>query len=445
MDSPLLSNTQDPEPENKTAKFRWRVPLYVQICLAVIVGWALGTYFGEQPFVRGGRVGNEELGRLAQLFTTLLKALASPLVFFAVLDAFLRTEMTWERGSKLLLFCLLNVTVAMSLGLIIMNTFHPGEAWRGRFQEMAVSVIDTKDAAARVPVTPSLTLIDSLARLIPTSVLQPFADGNLMALIVLALLIGAAYRSLRAEEQEREVFVPSPFEKVVESCFRILVRMLEWIVRLVPIAVLGAVAQSVATTGSHVFQLVAVFLGFILAGLTVHAFGYYTLMAWWYGRKPPRVFLGYGWEAILTGLSTNSSLATVPVTLRVLTEKMGISDQSARLSACVGTNFNNDGITLYEAMTAVFLAQAVGLELSLVGQMQTVGLCVLASLGAAGIPQGGLAVLPLVLTSAGLSAEVIGLAMPLIMTVDWIIARYRSCVNVMGDMVVAIQLDRSRN
>jgi Na+/H+-dicarboxylate symporter len=155
-----------------------------------------------------------------------------------------------------------------------------------------------------------------------------------------------------------------------------------------------------------------------------------------------RQYLGHGADAILTGLSTNSSLATVPVTLRVLTGKLGVSEQSARLAACVGTNLNNDGITLYEAMAALFLAQACGFEMSLGQQMGVVLASLMAGIGVAGVPEAGLVVLPLVLGAAGLPEAVIAAAIPLILPVDWIIARCRSGVNVMSDMLVAILLDR---
>ena len=120
---------------------------------------------------------------------------------------------------------------------------------------------------------------------------------------------------------------------------------------------------------------------------------------------------------------------------------MQVSPQSARLAACVGTNLNNDGITLYEAMAALFLAQALGFDLSMGSQVLIVVASMIAGAGVAGIPEAGLIVLPLVLSAAGLPAEVIVAAIPLIMTVDWIIARARSGVNVMSDMLVAILLD----
>jgi Na+/H+-dicarboxylate symporter len=220
--------------------------------------------------------------------------------------------------------------------------------------------------------------------------------------------------------------------------------MLGWVVQAIPFAVLGVVAQVVGRAGLQAFSALGVFLAAILAGLAIHGLVYYPLVAWLVGRKPPQVYLGKGADAILMGLSTNSSLATVPVTLRCLTEKMGVSQESARLSACVGTNLNNDGITLYDAMAALFIAQACGYDLGLGQQAVVVLASLMAGVGIAGIPEAGLIVLPLVLSSVGLPEAVVAAAIPLVLPVDWIIGRARSAVNVMSDMLVAIVLDRGR-
>ena len=148
-------------------------------------------------------------------------------------------------------------------------------------------------------------------------------------------------------------------------------------------------------------------------------------------------------NAILTGFSINSSLATAPLTLQALS-RLGVSDSSARLSACVGTNFNNDGITLYEAMSVLFIAQAAGYNLSLGQQIGVLLMALFATVGVAGIPGSGMVILPLVMRAAGLPAEVIGVAYPMLQSVDWVIARIRSGVNVLGDMQVAILLDAGR-
>jgi Na+/H+-dicarboxylate symporter len=205
--------------------------------------------------------------------------------------------------------------------------------------------------------------------------------------------------------------------------------------------VLGIVAQVVGRSGLEVFRVLWLFLVVILAGLLIHSLVYYPLMAWLVGRKSPREYLGGGSDAVLTGLSTNSSLATVPVTLRCLRD-MKVGEASARVSACIGTNLNNDGIILYEAMATVFICQAFGYNLSFAHQVTIVLASVMAGVGIAGVPEAGLIVLPLVLAAAGLPEAAVAAAIPLIVPVDWIIARVRSGVNVLADMLVAILLDR---
>jgi Na+/H+-dicarboxylate symporter len=231
-------------------------------------------------------------------------------------------------------------------------------------------------------------------------------------------------------------------QKLIGICYHLLIQMLLWIVKAIPYAVLGVVADVVGKAGLAVFELVLVFLVTLVGGLMIHALIYYPCMAKWGGHMPIKRYFGLGADAIITGLSTNSSLATMPVTLRCLTEKMGISDRSARLSVCIGTNLNNDGIILYEAMAALFLSQAVGADLDRSQQMIIVASAIMVGIGISGIPEAGLIALPLVLSTAGLPDTLIMTAVPLISTIDWIIARCRSSVNVMNDMLIAILLDR---
>jgi len=183
-----------------------------------------------------------------------------------------------------------------------------------------------------------------------------------------------------------------------------------------------------------------VYFATVMGALGVHALLYYPLSAWLVGGVRPRTYFGEGAAPIVTGFSLNSSLATVPVTLRALA-RMGVSDSSARLSACVGTNFNNDGITLYEAMTTLFVAQAAGMNLSLAQQAAILLVVLAASMGMAGIPNSGLIILPLVLRAAGMPDDVVKIALPIVLSIDFINARVRSAVNVMGDLQVAILLD----
>lgn len=424
---------------------RRHLPLYVRVLIGVVLGAILGIAFEKRPYLFGLR--NEDLGALGMLVIKLLRALAVPLVLFAILDAFCRTRISGRQGGRLVLICLVNVSVAMIIALTIMNTLRPGERWQGHLDEIRA------DIDARAPVAkrsddpdappPTLSLLPNLDYYVPKSLVRPFVYNNIISVVLLGLLVGAALRRVKErQEAERETSIRA-VEDFIAAGYQILIQMLHWVVLAVPFAVFGVVAQVVGGSGLRVFGVLWVFLATALFGLAIHALVYYPLVAWLVGRKPPRVYLGRGADAILTGLSTNSSLATVPVTLRCLTERMGVSPTSARLAACVGTNLNNDGITLYEAVAALFLAQAVGMSLGVPQQMIVVLASIMAGAGVAGIPEAGLIVLPLVLAAAGLPEAIVALALPLLLPVDWIIARCRSGVNVMSDMLVAILLDRT--
>jgi DAACS family dicarboxylate/amino acid:cation (Na+ or H+) symporter len=135
--------------------------------------------------------------------------------------------------------------------------------------------------------------------------------------------------------------------------------------------------------------------------------------------------------------STDSSTATMPVTYACLTEKVGLRQESASMGALVGSNFNNDGTALYEAMSALFIAQLLGQHLSLMQQLIVIVTSIIASVGAAGIPEAGLVTMTLVFSAVGLPVEYIGL----LLTVDWFLDRCRTTINVLGDVNVSCLLD----
>lgn len=417
------------------------IPLYLRVLLGVGVGALLGVIFGTEPIVGGLR--NEDLGQLGLLVIRLLKALAVPLVLVSILDAFLKTHISAKSGGRLVVICLVNVSVAFTIGLTLMNVFEPGTSWQGHMEEIAGSLGPSPGTlpAVKDGLTPTLGVIKNLAGYVPESLLDPLLKNNIISVVLAGLLFGAGLRRVK-DRDFGGVDGVMMTERFITEVYQVLLQALHWVVLAVPVAVCGVVAQVVGKAGLGVFVVLWPFLAIILTGMALHSLLYYPLMAWLVGRKPPRIYLGHGADAIITGLSTNSSLATVPVTLECLTQKMGVSATSARLAACVGTNLNNDGITLYEAMAALFLAQACGFDLSLGEQGVVVLASLMAGIGVAGVPEAGLVVLPLVLGAAGLPEGVIVAAIPLILPVDWIIARCRSGVNVMSDMLVAILLDR---
>jgi DAACS family dicarboxylate/amino acid:cation (Na+ or H+) symporter len=414
------------------------LPLAVRVVIGVVLGTIVGLALGTAEYEVLGLFSytTEDLGRIGLLVVRVLKMLALPLVLFAILDAIARTEVSGRMGGRLILICLMNVCVAFAIGLTLMNLIEPGESWHGKLAELGGPDLASPKQA---PPGTSLSPLENFEKWIPETVVQPVAEGNVISVVLLALLAGAAIRRTRRTSGHA-----APIETVVsfiEGAYGVLVQMLSWVIEIVPFAVFGVLAHVVGKAGLGMFVALSGFLGVILLGFALHALIYYPMMAWLVGKKPPRVYLGRGANAIVTGLSTNSSLATVPITLGSL-DSMGVSPSSSRLAACIGTNLNNDGITLYEAMAALFLAQALGYDLSAGAQVTIVLSSLMAGIGVAGIPEAGLVVLPLVLAAAGLPEPVVAAVLPLVFSVDWILARCRSAVNVMSDMLVAILLDR---
>jgi Na+/H+-dicarboxylate symporter len=174
----------------------------------------------------------------------------------------------------------------------------------------------------------------------------------------------------------------------------------------------------------------------VLLALAIQG-GYYLVRIRFSSWVRPADLIRGGRDALVMAFSTASSTATMPVTYAALKDRVGLREQSASMGALVGANFNNDGTALYEAMAAIFIAQMIGMDLSFQQQLMVVLTSIIASVGAAGIPEAGLVTMTMVFTAVGLPVEYI----PVLLTVDWFLDRCRTAINVMGDMNVSCLLD----
>lgn len=412
-----------------------RFPLWLRVLVGVLVGVGLGVAFGKAPWLFGAS--NGDLGPLGMLVVRALKALATPLIFVAILDSFLKTRLSGASGLRLLAICGLNIAVAMALGLTILDVWQPGAAWTDHLAELT-----TVAGQAPAPVKEAtLSPLKNLAAFVPENVIDPFQKNLVVSVVLVAVFAGAALRSVRDHATGSLAEGVALVERLVEVAYALLTTMLLWAAEAMPFGVALIVADVVGRSGIGVFSVLWTFFVTILAGLCLHALVWYPTVGALLGRMSPARFLRGALDPVVTAVSCNSSLATMPVTLRALS-RLGVRESSARLSACVGTNFNNDGIMLYEAMATLFLCQALGMHLDFSQQLAVVAASIMAGVGIAGIPEAGLIILPLVLGAAGVPEATIAVAIPLIVPVDWILARVRSGVNVLADMVVAVVLDR---
>lgn len=389
------------------------VPLYLQIVAGMLLGVAVGAWLGK---------GAAPLGDLGKLVIQLIKAAAAPLLFFAIMDAIVETHVGLRSVGRMAVIACVNAVIALAFGLGISNWLKPG-------RHLAAVV----PAAAAAAPAQKLEFAKTVNALVPTSFVQPFAENAVLTLVLLALLLGLALRRARCEGAPGT----DTLVAATKAALHIMQIVLGWIIRLIPIAVFGVVAKAAGESGLAVVKGLSAYVGVGVLAIALHIL--ITMQAWlvFYVKMPLRTFWSAAREPLTYAAGTNSSLATLPVTLQAL-ETLGVSKASATLGACVGTNFNNDGIILYEGMAVLFVAQAHGLDLSLGQQLLAAALSLVAAAGIAGVPEAGFVSLSLVLATVGLPLELL----PLLLTVDWIVARARSVGNSTSDMMVSIILDR---
>ncbi|WP_017317239.1 dicarboxylate/amino acid:cation symporter [Mastigocladopsis repens] len=412
------------KPQTKPRPWWQRIPLTLQIVIALILAVALGVALGAGNPSEANKTFIETLAIPAELVLKALRALATPLILMAVLHTFMTTHIPGRAGRRLAVLLFTNTTVAIVIGLLVANVMRPG-TWGNLASPIG-------EQTAPKSFDPWGLLKDA----VPKAVLEPLVNNNVIQLIVIALCFGIVLRAIKSEQVAQGQTTYQPIEQVIGVLFEAIIRILHWVIALVPLAVFGIVAKVVAEKGFEPFKSLGAFVVAVVVALALQACYYLTRVKFGSWVKPQN-FLRGGTDAFLTAFSTDSSVATMPVTFEALQHKIGVRETSASLGALVGANFNNDGTALYEAMSALFISQVLGQNLNLGQQFVVILTSIFASVGAAGIPEAGLVTMTLVFTSVGLPTQYIAL----LITVDWFLDRCRTVINVMGDMTVSALLD----
>jgi Na+/H+-dicarboxylate symporter len=385
--------------------FWTRMPLYLRILVGLVLGVAVGLALGPsaKPFDWPARIVLRILG-----------ALAPALILVAVVRAIMTADVQGKMAFRMAGLLVLNTLTAIVVGLGVASFVRPGVGTR----------LERPAAPPKVQGDVFSQLLDN----IPESLVKPLVDNKVIGVVFIAVAFGVAARGLKSTERRTA-------EDIVSLGFSAILVVLGWVIALVPLAVFGKVASIVGTSGFSAFAALGWFVVAVLLALAIQATYYLTrirLGSW----VRPLELLRATRDALVMAFSTASSTVTMPVTYDRL-RRFGLRERSASLGALVGSNFNNDGTALYEAMAALFIAQMLGIELSIVDQLLVVVTSVIASIGAAGIPEAGLVTMTLVFSAVKLPTEYIAL----LLTVDWFLDRCRTTINVMGDMNVACLLD----
>ena len=395
---------------------RTEKPLAFRIVVAMALGVLAGVAFRDSMV---------PLGIVGKLFIQLIKVMAVPLVFFSILDAMITTQISCKSAGRLLLVVLINTSIALSIGLLLSNLVEPGRYFEKSAQAAATAV---------VPKVDSIDFAKVLSSVVPTSIVGPFAENNVISVVLLALLLGTGLRQHFSGGKADYELVQA--ERLIKTILSVWSSVLMLLVRLVPIAVFCVTARTVGEYGFQPFKGLALYIGLAVLGMAIQIVCVYPFWIRFVAGVSLSRFVECARKPVVYAFGTNSSLATLPLTLDAL-DSLGVSKSSSRLGACIGTNLNNDGIVLYEAMAVLFVAQAFGLELSFGQQIMAALMSLVAAIGVAGVPEAGVVSLSLVLTAVGLPLEIV----PLLLTVDWIVARMRSITNVLSDMTVSIGIE----
>ena len=393
--------------EKKSMPLIWKIA--IGFVIGIVLGFIIGPMAPNNPFIAD--IVLPTLDMIGKIFLALLKMLIVPLVFSSIVvgAASIGDPKTLGRiGIKTVTLYLCTTAVAIVFGLALGNLIQPGVGLN-----IAGAVGEAKAGAKMTEV---------LLNIFPANPLKALVEGMMLQVIVFALFLGVAATLIGEKGRAFLAFN----ESLAETMYKVTALVM----KTAPLGILALIAVTAAKYGLAVLApfakvIFAVYLGCFLQAVIVYS-GLVTLFT----RRSPMWFFGGVKEAMLAAFVTRSSSATLPISMKNVQENLGVSEKVSSFVLPLGATINMDGTALYQGVCALFVAQAFGVPLSFGAQVGILLTATLASIGTAGVPGAGLIMLSMVLTSAGLPIEGIGL----VAGIDAVLDMARTCVNVTGDM-----------
>lgn len=384
-----------------------KLSLWQQVLLALVLGVLAGVWLGPDAVV---------LKPLGTLFLNAIKMLVVPLVFFALVQGITALGSGQKMGRlavKTVGLFLLTAMIASGLGLLVGSLF--------QFEANPALVQATVTAKEIPPVAQVLT------DLIPTNIISAFAAGNVLQIIVFAVLFAIAINAA-ADKAE-------PLKKVINAGAEVMFELTRLVLKLTPIGVFGLIAWVVGQYGLATLLPLGKFILAIYLGCLLHMLLTYGTLVKLFTRMPVWQFFRTIFPIQLVAFSTASSYGTLPVSYKVVTEDLKVSKDYASFVLPLGSTINMDGCGgIYPAIAAIFIANLYGIPLQLTDYLLIAGTATVASLGTAGVPGTALVMLTVTLTVVGLPLE--GIAF--IAAIDRVVDMIRTTTNVTGDATVAL-------
>jgi len=401
--------------------------LNAQILLGAIFGVAAGVYFhGLGAGHEVAQAGLYASGLVGTLFVDLLKMVLIPLVFCSITVgiANLRQHQQMQRvWVTTILFFISSMAIAIVLGMAASLYFKPGTGLSINLFEHAMQDFEAKQ----------LPLPEFLAQFLHGLFVNPFtalSQGNVLAVVMCALLLGIAL--VMGGERFRNL------RTLLQEVLDVTMLIVGWVMRLAPLGIMALLIKLVAVQDIAMLGLLAKFVAVIIGTLLVHGVVVLPLILYLFTRMSPLTFWRGSREALVTAFATSSSSATLPVTLRCVSQQLNVKPEIAGFVVPLGATINMDGTALYEAAAALFIANLIGIELTVAQQLIVCFTAMIAAMGAPGIPSAGMVTMVMVLQSVGLPAEAIAILLP----VDRLLDTLRTAVNVQGDMVGSLVVQK---
>ncbi len=373
---------------------------------------------------------NPEIKYISWMGTVFLKALKMiiiPLILMSIISGIANIGSAGNLGRlglKTILYYLMTSTAAILTGLFFVNIIKPGKG-------IDKSFIDVSD----IPSVSQHSFSDTLLNIIPENIFVAFTQNQMLSIIFFAILFG--FFITKISSKSRIVLTD-----LFNAGFEVMMKITTFIIKLTPFGVFGLVAKTVADQSDRLINLMHV-LGIysltVLAALAFHAFVVLPLFLKFIAKVKPFAHLKAMQAALLTAFSTSSSGATLSLTMESVENNSGVSNKVSGFTLPLGATVNMDGTALYEAVAALFIAQAYGYDLTVTEQIVIVITALLASVGAAAVPMAGLIMISIILTAVDLPLAGIALILP----VDRILDMFRTSVNVWSDSCGAVIIAKS--
>ena len=416
----------------------------MQLHWKIIIGLVLGTIYGIASAVNGwSGFTSDFISPFGTIFLNLLKLIAVPLVVSSLITGVASLSDTTKLsriGWKTIALYISTTAVAVSIGLILVNVLQPGSLVPDNFQE-TLSEEYRNTAASKQDLANSVQNnrgpLQPLVDMVPSNMFSAASNNsNMLQIVFISIIFGIALIGIDRKFSQ-------PVLAFLEGINQMIIKLVEMIMYFAPYGVFALIAKTISSVSGDVSQIGSIlsallfYMGVVVLGLFIHmGITYLTILKMFTNMDLKHFFKSMA-PVQLLAFSTSSSGATLPVTMKRCEKDLGVSEEISSFVLPLGATINMDGTALYQGVAAVFIAQAIGMDLTFANQFTIVATAVLASIGTAAVPGAGIIMLVIILEAINVPSQ--GIA--LILGVDRILDMIRTATNVTGDATIACAMD----